>query len=506
MDPDVTTFDLFALSPELVLVGTSLVILLADLFLGGSSKRLLNPIAMIGTAASLVLVGALAADGTERSSFGNMFVVDDYALLFKAFFLATALFVLLLSYRYFQEIRTFQGEYYFLLLAAFTGMLLMPSSRDLVMIFIALELVSIPGFVMAGLRKFDLRSNEGAMKFFLMGVLSIAVLLFGASIVYGYTGTTDLAGIGQGLAQVDRDPLLLASVLFVIVGFGFKISAVPFHFWSPDTYEGSPIPVTAFLSVASKAAGFAGLLQVCFVAFEPVADVYGPVLGVIAVLTMTIGNLTALQQRNVVRLFAYSSIAHAGYMLVPFALVVPGDVVIDGGGSLNATAQSAVLFYLLAYSVMNIGAFACVGAVARQLPDRQIRDYAGLGSHSPGLAFGLTLFLLSLSGALPIVVGFYAKLFVLQPIVVAPSALRIGLAAAVVVNSLIGLYYYLVIARTVWIDPAPADAERIRPGFALSAAIAVLSVAVLAVGVLPDAFGAFTDRSTLAGPAAAAAE
>jgi len=335
-------------------------------------------------------------------------------------------------------------------------------------------------------------------------VLSVAVLLFGASLVYGYTGTTDFVGIGRGLAEADRDPLLLASVLFVIVGFGFKVSAVPFHFKAPDTYEGSPIPVTAFLSVASKAAGFAGLLQVCFVAFEPVADVYAPVLGVVAVLTMTIGNLTALQQRNVVRLFAYSSIAHAGYMLVPFALVVPGDLVVNEV-SLNSTAQSAVLFYLLAYSVMNIGAFACVAAVARQLPDRQIRDYAGLGSHSPGLAFGLTLFLMSLSGALPIVVGFYAKLFVLQPIVVAPSALRIGLAAAVVINSLIGLYYYLVIARTIWIDAAPADAQRIRPGFALSAVIAVLSAAVLAVGVLPDAFGAFTDRSTLAGPAAQAA-
>src|SRR3712207_4633004 len=179
-------------------------------------------------------------------------------------------------------------------------MLLMPSARGLVMIFLALELVSVPGFVMAGMRKFDLRSNEGALKFFIFGVLSITALLFGLSIVYGYTGTTNFEGIATGLQALDeRSPLLLAAILFVMVGFGFKISAVPFHFWAPDTYEGAPVPVTAFLSVASKAAGFAGLLQVCFVAFLPLADVWAPLLGFLAFMTMTLGNLTALQQRNI---------------------------------------------------------------------------------------------------------------------------------------------------------------------------------------------------------------
>ena len=340
---DVTTVDFFALMPELALVGTALLVLLVELFLSGRRKQLVNPLSIGGVVGSLAWVIALAVDGTQRRAFGNMFVVDNYALLFKAFFLLTALFVLFLSYRYFAEIRTYQGEYYFLLLSAFVGMLLMPSARDLVMIFIALELVSVPGFVMAGLRKFDLRSNEGALKFFLFGVLSVAVLLFGLSIVYGFTGTTDLVGVAEGLAALgpdNREPLLLASMLFVIVGFGFKISAVPFHFWAPDTYEGSPIPVTAFLSVASKAAGFAGLLQVCFVAFEPLADVWAPILGGVAVLTMTLGNLTALQQRNIVRLFAYSSVAQAGYMLVPFALVQPGNAVVNG------VAFSAVMLYL----------------------------------------------------------------------------------------------------------------------------------------------------------------
>ena len=466
---ELTRVDYAALGPELVLLATALAVLFIDLFLTGERKRLVNPVALVGTAASLAFVGWLAVDGQDRSSFGNMFVVDNYALVFKAFFLATALFVLLLSYRYFAEIRTYQGEYYFLLLSAFVGMLLMPSARDFVMLFIALELVSVPGFVMAGLRKFDLRSNEGALKFFLIGVLAVAVLIFGLSIVYGYTGTTDLDGVAAALEGLPRrDPLLLASLLFVIVGFGFKISAVPFHFWAPDTYEGSPVPVTAFLSVASKAAGFAGLLQVCFIAFAPYADVWTPVLGIVAVLTMTLGNLTALQQRNIVRLFAYSSVAHAGYMLVPFGIAQVGD------DAVNAQAVSSVLIYLLCYSVMNIGAFAVVVAMARQHPRRLVADYAGLGSRAPGLAIGLTLFLFSLGGVPPLV-GFWAKYFIFTAATAAATPFSYFLATAVVVNSVVAMFYYLAIARTVWMDPATAT-ERVRPGAALNVAVATLAL------------------------------
>jgi NADH-quinone oxidoreductase subunit N len=491
---DITSFDWFALAPELALLATALIVLLVEPFLPSSRKQVMCPVACIGVLISLSWVVALAIDGTDRSAFGRMFVVDSYALLLKVFFLGTALFVLFVSYRYFQEIRTYQGEYYFLVLSAFLGMLLMPSARDLVMIFIALELVSVPGFVMAGLRKFDLRSNEGALKFFLIGVLSVAVLLFGLSIIYGYVGTTDLAGIATGLVGLRREPLVLASMMFVIVGFGFKISAVPFHFWAPDTYEGSPIPVTAFLSVASKAAGFAGLLQVCFVAFEPLADVWAPVLGIIAVLTMTLGNLTALQQRNIVRLLAYSSVAHAGYMIVPFGVAMPG------AATTNAQAFSSVLLYLLAYSVMNIGAFAVVIAVARDHPGRQIADYAGLGQRSPGMGVALTMFLLSLGG-LPPLVGLWAKFYIFSAAATAGTAFTYFLAGAVVVNSVIAMFYYLSIARTVWMD-RPLRTDPIRPGLALNTAIGVLAAAALIVGVLPDLFGTFANVSTLVGVAA----
>ncbi|MGH8896262.1 MAG: NADH-quinone oxidoreductase subunit N [Egibacteraceae bacterium] len=484
-----TSFDWFGLAPEITLLATALAVLLVEPFVSGARKRVMCPLSIVGVSASLGWVVALAVDGTRRTSFGQMFVVDSYALLLKVFFLGTALFVLFISYRYFQEIRTYQGEYYFLLLSAFLGMLLMPSARDLVMIFVALELVSVPGFVMAGLRKFDLRSNEGALKFFLIGVLSVAVLLFGLSILYGFTGTTDLAGIAARLAGLRSQPLVLASMMFVIVGFGFKISAVPFHFWAPDTYEGSPVPVTAFLAVASKAAGFAGLLQVCFVAFEPLADVWAPVLGIIAVLTMTLGNLTALTQRNIVRLLGYSSIAHAGYMIVPFGLVRPGEA------GVNGSAFSAVLLYLLAYSVMNIGAFAVVTAVARDHPGRQTSDYAGLGQRAPGLAVALTMFLLSLGG-LPPLVGLWAKLFVFRAAVTAGTGFTYFLAGAVVVNSVIAMFYYLSIARTMWMDQ-PSSTAPIRPGLALATAVNVLAAAALVVGVFPDLFGTFANVSTL---------
>ena len=486
----VPQIDWFALAPEIALTAAALLVMLTELFLSGERKRLVNPVGILGVLVSLGFVVALALDGADRSAFGSMFVVDGFALLFKAFFLCVAIGVLLLSYRYIGEIPTYQGEYYFLMLSSFLGMLLMASARDLVMLFVALELVSVPGFVMAGLRKYDLRSNEGALKFFLMGVLSVAVLLFGLSIVYGFTGTTDLAGVAAGLADAPREPLLLASLLFVIVGFGFKVSAVPFHFWAPDTYEGAPVPVTAFLSVASKAAGFVGLAQICFVAFAPLADVWAPVLGILAVLTMTFGNLVALQQRNVVRLFAYSSIAHAGYMLVPF-----GVARADGGGQVNQEAMAGLLVYLIAYAVMNIGAFAVITAMARRHPGRAVGDYAGLGQRSPGLAMALTIFLLSLGG-LPPLVGLWAKFFIFVSAVNAGTAFGYFLAGAVVINSVIAMFYYLAIARTVWMDE-PAHEGPVRTGKALGFAVAVLAILALLGGIYPQPFRDAAEQSTL---------
>src|SRR5437867_8498694 len=286
-----TTLDLHAILPEIVLSGALLVLLMVDLFLPDERKSWNGVIAMAGVLGAFWATLTLVGD--HRATFNGMFVVDSFALLFKVLFLAVAALVILISANYLDEsVRSTQGEFYFLLLSSFVGMLLMASSRDFLMLFVSLELVSAPGFLVAGFKKKDARSNEAAVKFFLFGMLSTAVMLFGMSLIYGITRSTNLTAVAQALAHpaARTEPLIVASILFIVAGFGFKVSAVPFHFWAPDTYEGSPIPVAAFLSVPSKAAGFAGLLQLMFVAFGPRADFWAPVFVALSIATMTIGN------------------------------------------------------------------------------------------------------------------------------------------------------------------------------------------------------------------------
>ncbi len=482
--------DWVAIAPEIALTITALIVLGADLSLRGEAKQLVNPLAVVGT---LVAIGfTLYLWGDERSTFAGQFVINDYAVLFKLLFLGSLLAILGISWRFFAEGRYFQGEYYFLLLTSFIGMLLLPSARDLILLFIALETVSIPAFVMAGLRKRDLYSSEAAMKFFLIGVLSVALMLFGMSMVYGFTGTTELAGIAEAVGEGESVPLLLASVMLIFVGFGFKISAVPFHFWAPDTYAGSPMPVAAMLAVASKAAGFAGLIAVAFIAFEPLADVWAPVLGVLAIVTMTVGNLFALQQRDVIRLLAYSSVAQAGYILVPFGLAQSGHLAV------NDAAIQAVLFYLVAYAVMNIGAFGVAIAVNRRTGMRSISDYAGLSQRSPLLALAFTTFLISLGGAPP-TVGLWAKYWILRAVAVDITPFGIALAVFLIINSVIAFFYYLRVIRTMWMDDAPAGLPALQPGFNLSVVVVVLMFGTVLLGVLPGLAGNFADVVTLAG-------
>lgn len=484
--------DFFAIAPEIALTVTALIVLASDLVLRGDAKQLVNPLAGLGT---LVAIGfTVALWGEQRETFGGMFVVNDFAVVFKFIFLGSLLAIIGISWRFFAEGRYFQGEYYFLLLTSFIGMLLMPSSRDLLLLFIALETVSIPAFVMAGLRKRDLYSSEAALKFFLIGVLSVALMLFGMSMVYGATGTTSLQGIAEALAtEATATPLVLASVMLVIVGFAFKISAVPFHFWAPDTYAGSPMPVAAMLAVASKAAGFAGLMAVTFIAFEPLADVWAPVLGVLAILTMTIGNLIALQQRDLIRLLAYSSVAQAGYMLIPFGLAR------SGAAEVNEAAVSAIVFYLAAYAVMNIGAFGVAIAVNRRTGLRSIADFAGLGSKSPLLALAMTTFLISLGGAPP-TVGLWAKFAIVEAALVEVSVFGVVLMAFLAINSTIAFFYYLRVIKMMWMDPARENAPVLQPGFQLSLVVIVLMVGTVVLGVLP---GLFSDFSSLTGVLAA---
>jgi NADH-quinone oxidoreductase subunit N len=475
--PDI---DYHAIAPELILSGTIVLVLLVDLALRADRKWWAMPLSFLGCAAALLV--ELTLIGETRSSFGGTYVSDGFAVLFKVFFLAVALAVLLLSARYFREGRYYQGEYYFLLLSSFLGMLTISSSRDLLMLFISLELVTAPAWLMAGFRKRDPRSNEAALKFFLIGILSTAVMLYGMSLIYGVTGSLELGEIARQL-QGQADAIAVAAVLFVVAGFAFKVSSVPFHFWAPDTYEGSPIPVAAFLSVASKAAGFAGLLQLMFLGFRPLADFWVPVFAVLSVLTMTIGNLVALQQRQVVRLLAYSSIAQAGYMLLPFALV--------GRGADDAAFQSAVL-YILIYAVMNLGAFGVVVALAREAPGALVADFAGLGRRAPALALSMSLFLISLGG-IPPLAGFWGKFFVFRAAIFADQA---WLAVVMVVNSVISLYYYVAIVRQMYFVEV-RETRPLRAPLAVAGVVTMAAVAIVAVGFFPDLFARFPQGATL---------
>jgi NADH-quinone oxidoreductase subunit N len=312
-------------------------------------------------------------------------------------------------------------------------------------------------------------------------------MLFGMSLVYGMTGSTNLATIAQNIALVPgkADALVGASILMIVVGFAFKVSAVPFHFWAPDTYEGAPVPVAAFLSVASKAAGFAGLMQICFIAFPAHAGTWAPGFAILAVATMTIGNVVALSQTNVVRLLAYSSIAQAGYILLPLAVVA------NASADVARDAFAASLTYILIYSVMNLGAFAVVVAVGRS-GGHDVSSYDGLARRQPGLALAMMFLLLSLAGMIP-TAGFWAKFFVFRAAIDADVA---WIAIVMVVNTVIGLYYYLQLGSRMFLRTSP-DESRLPVAAPLAAAIAISVVVVAALTVYPDLFHTFSPRSTL---------
>ncbi len=485
--------DYHALAPEIVLTLVLAVVLVADLFLDSSRKWLLPNIAAFGLVAAMVPILSLALSDTEvRSMVGGAYVVDNFALVLKALFLGVGFVVLLMSTNYIEDGDYYEGEFYFLLLSSLLGMVVMSSARDLITIFVALETLSIPAYMLAGWRKRDLKSNEASLKYYLLGVLASAIMLYGMSLIYGFTGTTVLKDIGVQMAgSAASQPLVTLAIVFIIAGFAFKVSAVPFHSWAPDTYEGAPTPVTAFLSVASKTGGFVALLQLVFVGFFGRDDIWGPMFGILAVLTMTVGNLVALRQTNIVRMLAYSSIAQAGYILVPLA--VAGSA----GAEASGTAFTAAVVYLLVYAAMNLGAFAIVIAVARKTRSGEISSYGGLYEYAPGLAVLMTIFLFSLAG-IPPLAGLWAKLFVFRAVIDAGTPWALLLGVAVAVNSVIALFYYAAVAKEMWMNPVPdGDKTRIRVPAPLVTALAITAAVVIIVGVYPQTFANFGDLASL---------
>ena len=484
--------DYHALAPEIVLTGAIVVLLLVDLFLDERQKWATSSIAGIGLLASFIPVLTLAVDGGDRVMFGGAFVVDNFSLVVSGLFIITGYAVVLISTNYIDEGDYYEGEYYTLLLCSILGMVVISSSRDLVSLFVALELLSIPAYMLATWRKRDIKSNEAGMKYFLLGVFASAVMLYGMSLLYGVTGSTLLSTIGEHLnGSASTEPIATLAIVFVIVGFAFKVSAVPFHTWAPDTYEGAPTPVTAFLSVASKAAGFVALVQLVFVGFFGQSDVWAPVFWVLAALSMTVGNLVALRQTNMIRMLAYSSIAQGGFILMPLAVI--GD-----SPEAAKSALTAIVTYLVIYAVMNLGAFAVVIVVARKTRSGEIASFAGLFSYAPALCVAMTFFLFSLAGAPPLA-GWVAKFVVFRSMLDAGGGWAVTLAVVGVVNSVIALFYYAAVAKEMWMEPAPdGDVAPIRLPAPLLVTVGAAGVLVVVIGIFPSLVLHFTDLTSLA--------
>jgi NADH-quinone oxidoreductase subunit N len=449
MPIEIPTVNLTALAPPLIVIATALLVLLADLAV--SDKRLLGYLGLTGVAAAFGV--ALFLGGRPPAAFQTMAVGDGYALFFDLVFLVTAGLSLLVAIDYLERHDMQRGEYYALLLFSTSGMMLMAAATDLIVVFLGLEIMSIALYILAGFNRRQLASAEAAMKYFILGAFASAFFLYGAALTYGASGSTNLADIGGWLSQAgplaERDMVAMAGLGLLLVGFAFKVAAVPFQWWTPDVYQGAPTSVTAFMSVGAKGAGFAALIRVLQSAFGSggYAVDWAVAAGVLAALTMTAGNLAALAQQDVKRMLGYSSIAHAGYILV-------------GVAAANDNGVRGVLFYLLAYAFMNVGAFAVASVIERRGEFSTIlSDYAGLGQREPLLAAAMAVFMLSLTG-IPPLVGFWGKLFVFRAAVEADLS---WLAVVGVINSAISAYYYLGVVVQMYMRP-PLEYAPSLPG------------------------------------------
>ena len=487
----VQTVDWTAIAPPLITALAALALLVADLFLPEHRKRLLGPAAAV----SVLLAGLtlLPLVGDDRHTFcltghpaACSYVADGFTLVVQFLVLGGAFLTVLLSMPAIRHERLPAGEFWFLLLSSAAGAALLPASRDLATLVVALEVASLPAFALVGLRREDHGSSEAALKFFLTSVTATAVTLLGVSFLYATTGTLHLHRLAQTLPDADTrlGALAATGVLLTLVGFAFKTAAAPFHFWVPDTYAGAPVPVAGYLSVVSKTVGFTGLILLAVRAFPTYDGLWGPALAVLAAATMTVGNVAALRQRperrhSAVRLLAWSSVGQAGYLLVPIAAAAHTD---DPGRAVGAT-----LAYALMYAVVNLGAFAVAVHVRRDNPDHRITDYRGLYATHPAAALALGFFLLCLAGLPPGVIGLFAKVTVLRAAIDA----HLGwLAAVMAANVVIALAYYLrwtaVLFRTEETDgPRPAG-RTTRLGLPLTVALALTGACGLALSAAPQ--------------------
>ncbi len=468
----VSASEFLRILPEIVLAVFGILIMVADPFLPRTERPLLGRMALTGVLAALAATVAQAVrpDLSYGTAFHELVILDDFSLFFHFVLLSITALTVLASLRYVEEERLAAGEYYALLLFAAIGMGLMASANELILTFLALETSSIATYVLAGMRRSELKSNESAMKYFLLGSFATAFFLYGVALLFGATGSTFLPSIASMLrSPAVNDTLALMGMALLFVGLGFKVASAPFQVWTPDVYEGAPTPVTAFLSAGPKAAAFAAFLRIFYYGLGPAHESWFWLLWGCAALTMFVGNLGALVQTNIKRMLAYSSIAHAGYILVAFA-------------ARNELGIAAILFYVVAYALMKIGAFSLVSHVSRGEANQSIDDYAGLHARQPWLAACLTVFMLSLIG-IPLTGGFLGKFYIFTAAV---SSGLVWLVILGVINSVLSAGYYLRVVKVMYMSEPPGEAAVLPVPASLAFVLALTTLGTIYLGVLPS--------------------
>ncbi|MCX6057258.1 MAG: NADH-quinone oxidoreductase subunit N [Chloroflexi bacterium] len=458
-----TQLDFYTILPLTVLTVWACVLLLADLFIPKDRKGITAFLSALGLAVTLGLT--ITQVGHENTGFNNMVVVDGFAAFINILLLASGLLGIALAYGYIKRMGLERGEYYILMLFSIVGMMLMAQASDLIIVFLALELLSIPLYVLAAFARPNLQSEEAGVKYFLLGAFSTGFVVYGIALIYGATGTTSLSGIFFAASNGTSSLLLTIGAALLLVGFGFKVAAVPFHMWTPDVYQGSPTAVTAFMSSGAKIAGFAALLRVFATAFPSIAVDITPILWVLAALTMIVGNISAISQTNIKRMLAYSSIAHAGYILMAF---VP-----YGNKEVLPISIAAGLFYLVSYAVTNFGAWSVVIALEKaEGKGLEISDFAGLARKYPALAIAMTVFMLSFIG-FPPTLGLVGKFYLFRAVIAGGYT---GLAIIGGMTSLVSAYYYLRVVVNMYMhegDPTIESEEWLNFTIATTAIVTV---------------------------------
>lgn len=484
--------DFSLIYPEIIVTALALMVLIADLVISKKRKVIIAVLAVLGLA--VALLSCMPLLGVNKSTFSGMFICDPFAMFFKILFLVIGILTVFISIFYIAMEKIHLGEYYALLLFAILGMMVMAAANDLMIIYLGIELMALSVYALVGFLKHDLRSNEAALKYFVLGAFTSGILLYGISLLYGETGSTNLVEIQKSLIAGGSSKTVVLAMILLIAGFAFKIAAVPFHLWCPDAYDGAPTSITAFMSVGPKAAGFAVLLRVFIVALLPLKAEWTILLWVVSASTMILGNVMGVTQTNVKRLLAYSSIAHAGYGLM--GLVAAGNIITISRSGIEYTEDGRmgiymVMFYLLVYTFMNLGAFGMVLLLRKNsLRGDEISDFAGLAKTNPFYAAAMTIFLLSLMGFPPFA-GFVGKFYLFT---VAIQAKLYILAVIGVLTSVISAYYYFLIIKAMYVEPQK-DGFQLIQSKSLVFAIMVTLILTVLIGLYPSPFLNFARES-----------